>query len=673
MKTAPLFAGKINGILHGGDYNPEQWLDRPDILAEDIRLMKEAGINSATLGIFSWSVLEPYEGQYHFEWLREIVDNLYQNGIYTILATPSGARPAWLDEKYPDAMRVAADGVRDHHGMRHNHCPSSFAHREKVRLLLRGLAKNIGNHPGVILWHISNEFGGECWCEHCRNRFTEYLRQYFENDIEKLNHEWWTTFWSHRYTSFEQVAPPWPNGETSILGLNLAWKRFTTWNMNNYMMFEADLLRALTPGIPVTTNFMRLYGGLNYEVMAQGLDVISWDAYPQWGNHYESIFDTAAAYTFDHAVMRSFKHDRPFLLMESTPSLVKWQAYNKLKRPGVHKLSSLQAVASGSDSVQYFQWRKGRGAFEQYHGAVVDHLGHANTRVFGEVAEVGEILKKLAPVAGSLSKAKAAVLFDWDNRWAIEDMAGLSQEKKQYEETCRLWYKFFVENGIPADVVNPASNLDSYDLLVAPMLYMLKKDVSVNLKSFTERGGQLIATYLTGYVNENTLNWLKGFPGDGLTQVFGLYSEEIDTLYPGQTNAVELDGSLYEAKDFCEILKIQDAEVMGTYQEDFYAGTPAVARKGNAWYVGARLTEEGNAAILRMACEKAGIPMQKLPHGVEYQYREGSNGKFAFYLNWTEQPVTITLPQAGIDLICGEEAVGTLTLSAYGAAVIAQS
>ena len=123
---------KINGFIHGGDYNPEQWLDRPDILEEDVRMMKKAGVNCVTLGVFSWSFYEPEEGRFEFDWLKEIVDRLYDNGIYFILATPSGARPAWLDAKYPDAMRVNEMGIRNHHGVRHNHCMSSVNYREKV-------------------------------------------------------------------------------------------------------------------------------------------------------------------------------------------------------------------------------------------------------------------------------------------------------------------------------------------------------------------------------------------------------------------------------------------------------------------------------------------------------------------------------------------------------------
>ncbi len=343
MKKKSLFPA-TGGFLHGGDYNPEQWLDRPDILKEDIKMMKKAGINSATLGVFSWSVYEPSEGEYNFGWLTDVMDNLYENGIYTVLATPSGARPAWLDEKYPEAMRVDNYGHRNHHGFRHNHCMSSPVYREKVSNIIHKLVENAGSHPGLVMWHISNEFGGECYCPLCVKRFQDYLADKFDNDISKLNYAWWNTFWSHNYNSFSQIEPPFANGEISSLGLDLEWKRFTTWNMTDYMKSEINILKKLTPAIPVTTNFMQMYGGLDYHVMAKELDVVSWDSYPALHNQWETFTESMESNSFDHAILRSMKKDKPFMLMESAPGLVNWQQYNKVKRPGVHKLFSLQAV-----------------------------------------------------------------------------------------------------------------------------------------------------------------------------------------------------------------------------------------------------------------------------------------------------------------------------------------
>ncbi len=673
MEKKMLFP-QTGALIHGGDYNPEQWLDRPDILEEDVRLMKKAGMNSATLGVFSWSVLEPEEGEFHFEWLEEIVDRLYDNGIYTVLSTPSGARPTWLDEAYPEAMRVNRQGMRAHHGGRHNHCMTSPKYREKVAMIDRKLAERLGSHPGVILYHISNEFGGECFCPLCIQKFRQYLAEKYDHDIEKLNAAWWTAFWSHRYNSFDQIEPPFANGENSVMGLNLDWKRFTTWNTNDFMKHEISVLRSVTPDVPVTANFMRLFGGLDYRKMAPELDVVSWDNYPLFHNDWESLTETMYETAFQHAVMRSMKPGTPFMMMESAPGLVNWQPVNKVKRPGVHRLACLQAVAGGSDTVQYFQWRKGRGSFEQFHGAVVDHLGTDDTRVFREVAEVGGLLKRIAPVAGTLVRPRAALLFDWDNRWAIEDAKALAHATKKYEETCIDIWKAFFRLGVDMDVVGSDEDLSAYDVVAAPMLYLLQPGTSANLRAFVERGGQLLATYFTGYVNSDQLCFLGGFPGDGLKSLFGIISEEIDSLYPSDRNGIEMtDGTKWEVKEYAEILRVQDAQVLGSYTDDFYQGSAAVTcknyGKGNAYYVAARTTGEQMMPLFEKMLADAGIPVRKLPQGVEYHVRSGEEGRYEFYLNCTTEEQTVS-DVNGKDLVTDTQITGTLALQGYGVAVV---
>ena len=361
------FITKAPVMLRGGDYNPDQWLDRPDILEADIRMMKKAGMNSVTLGVFAWAAYEPREGEYNFTWLREIMDRLYDQGIYTELATPTGAKPNWLARKYPEVLRVQSNGVRDHQGMRHNHCLTSPIYRQKVEELLNHLIDAVGDHPGLILWHISNELGGECYCPLCQERFRGWLKEKYHT-IDALNHAWWTSFWSHHYDSFDEVEPPFDNGEQSLNGLKLDWRRFTTWNMMDYVHSETAILRKRTPNVPITTNLMEYFPGLDYHKLQRELDFVCWDSYPHWGRPDRSTTVTAGMTAFDHALIRGCKPDKPFLLMESTPSLVNWHEYNKLKRPGVNRMSAIQTVACGADGVQYFQWRKGRGGTEQGNG-----------------------------------------------------------------------------------------------------------------------------------------------------------------------------------------------------------------------------------------------------------------------------------------------------------------
>lgn len=667
---------KIPALLHGGDYNPDQWLDRPDILEEDIKMMKKAGVNTATVGVFSWSALEPQEGNFQFGWLHDIMDKLYENGIYTVLATPTGARPAWMDEKYPSVLRVEKDGRRNHHSGRHNHCMSSLEYRSLVEKMDTKLAQEFGNHPGLILWHISNEFGGECYCENCKKRFQEYLREKYHNNIEELNKQWWTAFWSRRFDSFEQIEPPYDNGEHSILGLNLDWKRFNSWNMKDYLAFERRILKKYTPQVPATANFMKLFEQLDYVDLAKEIDIISWDGYPSWNNDYETPADTAAELSFDHTVMRSLKKDKPFMLMESTPSLVNWHSFNKLKRPGILCASSIQTIGCGSDTVQYFQWRKGRGAAEQFHGAVVDHLGRDDTRVFKEVSEVGEILKKLAPVTGSKVTSKVAVLFDWSNRWAIKDMQGMARDTKKYEKEVRKFYNIHLKKGINADIVFPLEDLSSYSLVVLPMYYAVSKEAGEWLKEYVKNGGTVVATYLTAYVNENTLAYLGGFPGAGLGEVFGLYAEELDTLYPTDSNSVLMkDGNKALVKDYCELIKLTGAEVLGTYESDFYAGMPAVTvhsyGKGKAYYIGTRMEEADLIQFFTPIWSECGIKEKELPEGVEYLTRIAEDGStFDFYVNYNAAPATVQLAKDGTNLLNGEAVSGKVEILPFNAIVV---
>lgn len=667
---------KIPALLHGGDYNPDQWLDRPDILEEDIKMMKKAGVNTATVGVFSWSALEPQEGNFQFGWLHDIMDKLYENGIYTVLATPTGARPAWMDEKYPSVLRVEKDGRRNHHSGRHNHCMSSLEYRTLVEKMDTKLAQEFGNHPGLILWHISNELGGECYCDSCKKRFQEYLREKYHNNIEELNKQWWTSFWSRSFDSFEQIEPPYDNGEHSILGLNLDWKRFNSWNMKDYLAFERRILKKYTPQVPATANFMKLFEQLDYVDLAKEIDIISWDGYPSWNNDYETPVDTAAELSFDHAVMRSLKKDKPFMLMESTPSLVNWHSVNKLKRPGILRASSIQTIGCGSDTVQYFQWRKGRGAAEQFHGAVVDHLGRDDTRVFKEVSEVGELLKKLAPVTGSRVASKAAVLFDWSNRWAIKDMQGMARDTKNYEKEVRKFYNIHLKKGINADIVFPLEDLSSYSLVVLPMYYAVSKEAGAWLKEYVKNGGTVVATYLTAYVNENTLAYLGGFPGAGLGEVFGLYAEELDTLYPTDSNAVLMkDGNKAIVKDYCELIKLTGAEVLGTYESDFYAGMPAVTvhsyGNGKAYYIGTRMEEEDLIKFFTPIWSECGIKEKELPEGVEYLTRTAEDGStFDFYVNYNAMPVTVQLSKDGTNLLNGEAVSGKVEILPFNAVVV---
>ena len=675
------------GLIHGGDYNPDQWLGYPDVLKEDVRLMNLAGVNSASVAIFAWAALEPEEGKYNFGWLDETFDRLWKGGVRIVLATPSGARPAWMDEKHPEVLRTNADRTKRLHGLRHNHCFTSPYYREKVREMNRMLAERYGKHPALMMWHISNEYSGECHCPLCQEAFRNWLRKKYDNDIEKLNHEWWTYFWSHRYTSFDQIESPSPLGETAVHGMNLDWKRFVTDQTIDFYRNEIAPLREITPDIPVTTNLMGFFDGLDYWKFSQELDVASWDNYPLWGNDSEKTWETASHVAFIHDMNRSFLKGKPFMLMESVPTKTNWQPSCKIKRPGMHLLSSMQAVAHGSDSVQYFQWRKGRGASEKFHGAVVDHCGRSDTMEFQGVKAVGDLLKKLPGVAGTTTESKAAVLYDWENRWAIEDFQGtVNRESRRYVETCVEHYRPLWKKGVSTDIVCEDSDFSGYKLLAAPMLYMLRPGVAKKLRDFAENGGTLILTHLTGYVNENDLCFLGGFPGDGMMDTAGIWCEDIDTVYPTDENfAVSRENRLgfagrYALGRMREIVHpAEGTEVLAVYEGDFYAGMPVLTchpvGKGRVYYIASAVGQDFLDEFYEKVLPEAGVSPcldVSLPEGVSMTLREGGGERYFFFMNFTEQEQRVSLPAGALftDMDSGETARDLLVLPVYAVRIL---
>ncbi|MBM7345058.1 beta-galactosidase [Pantoea coffeiphila] len=679
-KFPPLAAG-ITRLLHGADYNPEQWSHTPGIIDEDVAMMKEAHCNVMSVGIFSWAKLEPEEGRYDFSWLDNVLDKLYAQNIRVFLATPSGARPAWMSQKYPEVLRVGRDRVKALHGGRHNHCMTSAVYRQKVQAMNGRLAERYGHHPAVIGWHISNEYGGECHCDSCQQAFREWLQRRYQT-LEQLNHAWWSDFWSHTYTDWSQIASPSPQGEMSIHGLNLDWRRFMTDQVTDFCTQEIKPLKAVNPELPATTNFMEYFYDYDYWKLSQALDFISWDSYPTW--HNEKDDTTLACYTaMFHDLMRTLKQGKPFVLMESTPGATNWQPTSKLKKPGMHILSSLQAVAHGADAVQYFQWRKSRGSVEKFHGAVIDHVGHLDTRIGREVSELGRMLDAMTPVLGSRVEARVAIIFDWESRWAMDNAQGPRNIGLHYERTVVEHYRTFWEQGVAVDVINADADLTPYTLVIAPMLYMVRDGFAERVERHLHNGGQFVASYWTGVVNETDLCHLGGFPGP-LRPLLGIWAEEIDSLTDEESNGIQgikgnalgLSGP-YQARELCELIHLEGATALARYQSDFYAGQPAVTVNevgdGKAWYIASRNDLTFHRDFYGALIKQLALPRAldvTLPPGVTAHRRTDGEQSFIFLQNYTAAEHRVTLPAGIGDLTDGSPLSGVLVLPPWGCRVL---
>jgi beta-galactosidase len=681
---------KLPTLWHGGDYNPDQWPE--DIRREDARLMQLAHVNVASVAIFAWSQLEPRPGEYDWSWLDETFDRLPRAGVSIALATPSAAHPRWLSAMHPDVQAADNTGRRLPHGARQRFCPSSPIYREHVARIDRAMAERYGSHPALVLWHVSNEYVNVCWCDLCAQNFRRWLHHRY-GTLETLNEQYWSTFWSHRFGDWSEIIPPYATCGRILNALVLDWRRFQSHQVCDFFKHEVGVLAEATPGVPVTTNLMGFYAGLDYAKFADVCDVVSWDSYPRVGGDPAHV---ACA----HAMMRGLKAGRPWLLIEQTPSTTNWMEHYALKPPGLMRLWSWQAIGHGSDSAMYFQWRRSRGGIEKLHGAVVEHVGNEKPRVFHEVAALGGEMARIGPrvVGTRAARARVGVLWDQENRWALEFSDGPGHERRVVE-TAVKHYRAVWNSRIPVDVVRMDADWSGYDVLIAPMMYVVKSgkfplqappeeiapraNEAEKIENWVSGGGTFVATYLTGIANESDLVYEGGYPGP-LRKVLGIWAEELDMPDPAvaRNKMAMLKGAFAGAKSAyaCErvfdLIHAETAKVLARYASNWYKGRPCLTvnafGQGLAYYIATDAADAFLVDFYRAIAARKGIePAVKPVADVEVLEREGPGRRLVFVLNHAAKPRQVALGKLkGKELLSDKAVKGTLKLEPYGVRVI---
>jgi beta-galactosidase len=689
MSDPKLLVPGFAKILHGGDYNPDQWLHAPEIIDEDFRLMKLAHCNTFALGIFAWTSYEREEGAFDFSWLDRIMDRMAAAGHKVILATPSGAKPAWLADKYPEVRRIDRNGRREPIGGRHNHCPTSPVYRRKVAEINARLSERYAGHPALAMWHLSNEYSGECFCDLCLARFRAWLGERY-GTVDALNEAWWTAFWSHTFTSFDEIDPR----DRSIDSLQLDFRRYVSDQTIDFMRAELSAVRRFSRA-GATTNLMGLHSGLHYPKLVAELDCVADDQYPAYSPNSADLARDVLRVAFKDDLHRAIKPDRPWMLMESCPDSPQWRHPIQLKRPGIHQAEMLQALGHGAEGTCYFPWRKGPAGSEKFHGAVVDHVGNEHTRVFRKVAELGERYERLSEIIGSRVHSEVAVIYDWEVRWAFDASEGICSDNEAwalgprgqdaYENTCLDHYAPFARHGISVDVIDAGRDLTPYKLVIAPQLWMLAPGVAERLKRFVEAGGTLVSTYYTGYCDQNNRCFLGGFPGDGLMELFGIWNEELDWLDASLSRRISLRpeaadlnlAASYDASRLCALVHLRGATALADYAEDFYAGTPALTRhsygRGSAYYQAAALDSAFLRDFYGALIEQLGFARcfgSELPAQVTAQRRLNEQHEYLFLQNFSAAPQSISLPGAYFDLLQQREVASVLEIEPWGSTVL---
>ncbi len=656
----------VPGIAYGGDYNPEQWPE--EVWAEDMRLMREAGVTMVSVGIFSWALLEPVEGAYDFARMDRILDLLHENGIAADLATPTAAPPAWFFKAHPEALPVDRDGRTLSYGSRQTFCPSSPAYRRAALRIAGELAERYADHPAVAMWHVHNEYGchnAECHCDTSASSFRGWLRAKYGDDLDTLNHAWGTTFWSQWYSHWDEILPPRATGAVPNPTHRLDWRRFCSDELLSLYTAERDVLRAAAPSIPATTNFMVNFSfeALDYWRWAPELDVVSNDHYLR-ATDPESEIDIALS----GDLMRSMAGG-PWFLMEHSTGAVNWQPVNRAKGPGQMRRNALAHVAHGADGIAYFQWRASKAGAEQWHSAMVPHAG-TDSRVWQDVVRLGADLKALAEVRGSAGVAEVAIVWDWDARWALELPSQPSAELR-FQDLVRAWYEPLWREGVAVDFVRPDADLSAYRLVLAPSLYLVDDAGAANLTGFAERGGTLAVGFHSGAVDENAHVRLGGYPG-AFREALGVRSDELFPLLPGEQVTLSGGG---RALLWSERVRLEGAEAVTSYEEGPLKGVPAVTRhghgEGTAWYLATQPDPATLGSLLTRIRTEAGVtPVRTAPEGVEVVRRRGPSADYLFVIDHAGRGAQVTVADDAVELLTGKPAPGSVTVGPGEVAVV---
>jgi beta-galactosidase len=658
-------------VRYGGDYNPEQW--PRSVWAEDVRLMGEAGVDLVTVGVFSWAELEPAEGVFSFGWLRDVLDLLGDAGVGVDLATPTASPPPWLSTRYPGTLPVNAAGARFTHGSRQHFCVCSPTYRDMARRIVERLADEVGSHPAVEMWHLSNEYACHvpyCYCDHHASAFRAWLERRY-GSVSRLNEIWGTAFWSQRYDDFAEVMPPRMTPTFGNPAQELDFRRFSSDAFLDEALEERAILNRSRPELPVTTNFMGFFKPLDYFAWAAELDVTSTDNYtdpsdPEWAMTSAMHYD----------LIRSVNKEIPWMVMEQTSSRVNWRPHNAAKVPGQMRAMSYQAVARGAMGVLFFQWRASRSGAEKFHSAMLSHAGVASP-VWSEVAALGRELATLGSFDGARVEARVALIFSWPNWWALEAPSKPANDLSMDDQLTWL-YRPLYNSGITVDFCRPDEPLERYQAVLVPSLYLLSEEEGANLVSYVEGGGTAVISFWSGIVGPNDAVYLGPYGGP-LRPLIGCDVLEVSPLPPHEVVEVEWDdGERTTATFWADVASEGEGRVIARMSDGPWAGRPAVVEtrrgEGQAYYLGARLDAAGLARVYAKVAALSSERQMTVPTpGVERVVRVAAEHRYEFLLNHSAEEKHVPVAPGGFDLLSERRVEEKVTLPPMGVAIVRHS
>ncbi|MET1018072.1 MAG: beta-galactosidase [Leifsonia flava] len=654
-----------DGIAFGCDYNPEQW--DPAIWTEDVELMRTAGVDLVAINIFGWSQINPGLGVFDFSALDTVIELLHAGGIRINLGTATSSPPPWLTTLHPEILPVTDDGTTRFPGGRQAWCPSSPVFRRYALALVEQVAERYGAHPAVELWHVSNELGCHnalCYCTESATAFRRWLENRY-GSIDELNRAWGTSFWSQRYSAWDEILPPLQTLSSRNPGQMLDFHRFSSDELLDYYRSEAAVIRRFSE-VAITTNFMVTshIRNLDYWSWAPEVDIVANDHYLD-----HRLEEPTAELAFAADFTRGLAGGAPWLLMETATSAVNWQPHNIAKTPGELTRNALAHVARGADGICFFQWRASAQGSEKFHSALVPHAG-TDSAVWREVVELGGLIERLGEVAGSRVVAEAAVVFSWDAWWA-GDGENRPSHSVAYLDQVHAAYNALHDLGITVDIVPPDADLSAYKLVVLPGLHLVTDADAAGIESYVAGGGHVLITFYSGIVDEDDRVRLGGYPG-AFRDLLGIRVEEFAPLLPGQSIGLASGAS---ARLWTERLQATSAEVLDSFADGPAAGIPAVTRNahgsGSAWYVATMLEDGAYRNLLADVARSAGVARHPGGEDVDIVRRVGDAGSHLFVINHTADD--LELQATGEEIVTGASVTGTLLVPGGSVRIVRES
>jgi beta-galactosidase len=644
-------------------YYPEQWPQ--ERWPQDARLMRQAGISLVRIAEFAWAVMEPREGELTWDWLDHAIEVLAAEGLEVILGTPTASPPPWLCKAHPEILPVDAQGRRRRPGSRRHYCPNSETYRQRTESIVTAMASRYGRHPAVAGWQIDNEFGchgtARCYCETCAGAFRRWLESKYRT-LDALNEAWGNVFWSQIYGDWGEVDPP----SLTIAEPNpshvLDYYRFSSDSVLSYELLQLSILKSLiSERQVVTTNFMSQFTDLDYQDLAEPLDFVTMSSYPtghaEFGPSLYMPQDVHSACAYDvgdpyltalaHTLMRGFKPNRPFWVMEQQCGNVNWGPYNTGIRPGTVRLWTWHALASGAEAVVYFRWRAGLFAQEQLHSGLLHHdatpaAGYADL----EAMKADRSL--MSEISASPHEAEIAFLLDYDSLWSIQ----LQPHHRDFDYMRHLFvfYRALQRLGLPSDVLIIDADLSAYKMVIVPTAALATEEHSASLRAFAEAGGTVLLGVRSGSKTISNRFTDRPLPGP-FRDLVGITVTDWHSLPPrvGYDLSSSVPGLDGRAGVWAEALRPAttgdtEVQVLARYSSGPFDSHAALTERkvgaGQALYLGWHPDGPQAEALLAYLASRAGLQsLAGVPDGLIASRR----GPHLILLNFTEEPQTATV------------------------------